>query len=289
MKADIAVIIPVYNRAPVIHRALDSVRAQTLSPAQVIVVDDGSTDNLAELIAREYPEVEYIHQVNRGVSAARNAGIRASHSEWIALLDSDDEWLPQKLQQQFRALERAPGKHLCHTDEIWVRNGIRVNAMNKHRKYGGSIFHHCLPLCVISPSSVLLSKHLVDETGLFDEDLPACEDYDYWLRVCAFHEVLYLEDKLIIKYGGHADQLSRQHWGMDRFRVHALEKLLAGSSLTDADRAAATTMLCEKTRILLQGAEKHNNPELAQQCRKILSNHDSQKAKQKIEQKSHTE
>ena len=229
---DISLVIPAYNRASLLKRALESVAMQTNRPAEIIVVDDGSTDDTAIMIKKEFPDVVYIHQKNSGVSAARNLGIQNANHEWIAFLDSDDEWLPGKLAIQLSVIENNPADtHLVHSNEIWIRNGNRVNQMDKHEKYGGWIFEHCLPMCAISPSSVLIKKSLLYEAGLFDEQLPACEDYDMWLKICARYPVKYLPQPLIKKYGGHEDQLSRKYWGMDRFRIKALVNLHAGNFL----------------------------------------------------------
>lgn len=252
----ISVIIPSYNRAHLLPRALASVYAQTLVPAEVIVVDDGSRDGTADLIQSIYPQVSYCYQTNTGVSTARNRGIRQATGDWIALLDSDDEWLPTKLVKQLDQLGRHPACRLCHSNEIWVRDGSRVNPGNKHRKSGGHIFQQCLPLCVISPSAALIHRSVFDDISLFDESLPVCEDYDLWLRICAREPVAYMDEALIIKYGGHQDQLSRQFWGMDRFRIRALVKILAEGRLSAADRLAATAMLRKKCRIYLLGARK---------------------------------
>ena len=260
---DISVVIPTHNRAHTLERALGSVFAQTRAPAEVLVVDDGSTDHTEGLIRTRFPDCRYIRQQNRGVSHARNRGIRASRGPWIAFLDSDDEWLPDKLAAQVRALAGRPDYRICHTEEIWIRKGVRVNAMKKHAKSGGRIFRKCLPLCVISPSSVILQRSLLDEIGLFDEDLPACEDYDLWLRICARYPVLFLEHPMIIKHGGHRDQLSRRYWGMDRFRIQALEKIMEAPELSPGDQLAVTNMLIHKTGILAQGARKRQNWEPA--------------------------
>jgi len=260
---DISVIIPTHNRAELLPRALDSVLEQTRPPDEIIVVDDGSDDGTDELVRRQYPSVRYLHQRNRGVSAARNRGIAAAGGEWIALLDSDDSWLPGKLAAQRQALTEQPDHRICHTEEIWIRNGKRVNAMKKHAKGGGHIYRRCLPLCVISPSSVLLHRGLLMETGDFDESLPACEDYDLWLRICAREPVLFVEEPQIVKYGGHEDQLSRRHWGMDRFRIQALEKILETGNLGTEDRAATLAMLAEKCEILALGAEKRGDDQRA--------------------------
>lgn len=261
----ITVIIPSYNRAATLPRALQSVFNQTHPANQVIVVDDGSTDATAAMVKQQFPQTRYIYQPNRGVSAARNKGIqvalqtdsqRANNKNWIALLDSDDEWLPEKLEQQLSAWQRQPQNRLIHCDEIWIRNGRRVNAKHKHRKYGGHIFHHCLPLCAISPSAVLLQYSLLTETGLFDESLPACEDYDLWLRICHRESILFVDQPLLNKYGGHTDQLSQQHWGMDRFRVQALQHCIDHEALSTTQRHAAIAMLQRKLDILIAGARK---------------------------------
>jgi len=256
LAGDVSVVIPTFDRAPVLPRALESVVAQTLSPAEVIVVDDGSTDGTAELVEKRFPGVRWLHQENRGVSAARNRGIEASRGEWIALLDSDDEWLPEKLQRQLSALRDHSDLRICHTDEIWIRRGRRVNPRQIHAKHGGWIFQHCLPLCAMSPSSILIHRSVFEEIGLFDEDLPACEDYDLWLRICSRHPVLYLDEPLVVKHGGHEDQLSSRIWGLDRFRVQALEKVIRGGALSQEDRDAAGAVLLEKIEIYLTGARK---------------------------------
>ena len=260
---NISVIIPTHNRAHTISQAIESVLKQSLPPTEIIIIDDGSTDGTAELVQNKFPNCRYLHQQNQGVSSARNSGISAASGEWLAFLDSDDEWMPDKLAAQASALECNPEAHLCHTEEIWIRNGKRVNQMKKHAKRGGWIFQHCLPLCAISPSSVIIHHSLFEAVGLFDEKLPACEDYDLWLRICAFYPTLFIETPQIIKHGGHEDQLSRKHWGMDRFRIQALEKIIAHPKLSPADRQAASEVLIKKAGILAQGAIKRGKQQQA--------------------------
>jgi len=255
----ISVVLPTYNRAHSLPRALDSVLCQSLPAADVIVVDDGSQDDSEDLIRRQYPQVRYMRRPNGGVSRARNLGISEASGDWIALLDSDDTWMPDKLAAQCALLREQPHIRLCHTQEVWIRHGRRVNQMEKHAKSGGRIFRACLPRCVISPSAALLHRSLFEEIGTFDEDLPACEDYDLWLRICATETVAFLPTPQIRKYGGHADQLSRQHWGMDRFRVRALEKIIKSGRLAAGDRAAACEVLIRKAAILAAGARKRGN------------------------------
>jgi glycosyltransferase involved in cell wall biosynthesis len=254
--ARVSVVIPTFNRARLLPRAVESVLAQTQPPTEIIVVDDGSTDDTAEVLESWSSEITVLRQENRGVSAARNRGIQAARGDWIALLDSDDEWRPQKMARQLAALSESPDLRICHTDEVWIRAGRRVNPRQKHAKHGGWIYRHCLPLCAISPSSVLMHRFMLDDVGLFDEDLPACEDYDLWLRVCARYPVLYVDEPLVVKYGGHDDQLSSRVWGLDRFRIRALEKMLRSSDLTTADRALTLSTLLEKLDIYVAGAAK---------------------------------
>ena len=257
----ISVIIPTYNRAHCLLRALGSVFNQSFSCFECHVIDDASTDNTSELLS-SYPNISVTALSQQmGVSAARNVGISQAKGEWLAFLDSDDEWLPAKLSRQVALIEAHPEARWVHTNETWVRSGVRVNPMKKHQKRGGWIYKYCLPRCVVSPSSVLIHRSIFESIGLFDEQLPACEDYDLWLRIAAHYPVLYEETSCLVKYGGHADQLSRQYWGMDRFRVLALMKQLDSGSLPEDFIAATRAMLMEKLGILIAGATKRQQYE----------------------------
>ena len=270
MTAPVSVIIPTYNRCELLPRAIDSVLAQSLPAREICVVDDGSSDDTRQLMASRYPEIDYIYQDNRGVSAARNLGVMNSAAPWLAFLDSDDAWLAHKLETQMAAIEAAPGAELVHCDEIWMRRGRRVNAVARYRKRGGDIFSQCLQLCAMAPSAVLLRRSRFDQLGGFDETLPACEDYDLWLRYCSRDEVVYIDEPLLTRYAGHADQLSMRHWGMDRFRVQALAKLLAAGHLDDQQRAQTQRTLREKCAVLINGARKRGNQELIATCETLL-------------------
>jgi glycosyltransferase involved in cell wall biosynthesis len=246
-------------------RAINSVLSQTHPAFEIIVVDDGSTDGTKELLQahgfckKDTKELEkkYLIQENGGVSSARNLGVKNAKGDFIAFLDSDDAWSEKKLERQLVVLKQNLFKQrIIHTDEIWIRNGVRVNQHKKHEKSGGNIFEKCLALCCISPSSAMLHRSLFDEYGYFDETMPACEDYDMWLRLAAFEKVLFVPEFLTIKYGGHSDQLSRAHWGMDRFRVRSLEKLIEFDLITPSQRNLVIKTLIQKLDILEAGARK---------------------------------
>ena len=270
---NVSAVIPTFNRGHCLLRAINSVLAQTTPVDEIIVVDDGSDDKTYDLLVKselldmrgQLPNIRYLYQENKGVSAARNLGIKEAENEYIALLDSDDAWAETKIERQALKLEKKNFScRITHTEEIWLNDGQRINPKKKHKKSGGFIFEKCLPLCCISPSSVLLHRTLFNDYGFFDEKLPACEDYDMWLRLCAFEEVLFVEEALTIKYGGHADQLSRAFWGMDRFRVQALEKLINSGKLSKTQRSQALVMLVKKIEILLLGAKKREKKEMIQ-------------------------
>ena len=253
---DISVIIPTYNRKNTLPRAVESVLNQTYKPVEIIVVDDGSTDGTKEWFSEMYPLVHYIYQVNSGVSLARNTGINSARGDWIALLDSDDEWLPDKLELQVKLLQNNAELRFCHTNEIWIRNGVRINQMKKHQKYGGNIFKKCLDICRISPSSSLFHTSVIKDVGLFDESLDVCEDYDLWLRITAKYPVLFLDQPLIKKFGGHTDQLSRVFGGIEQYRIRSLEKILTSKSLSGSQFEAAKDMLIHKLQIYAKGLKK---------------------------------
>ncbi|UCN01111.1 glycosyltransferase [Sulfurimonas sp. SWIR-19] len=221
---DISVIIPTYNRYKLLKRAIKSVLDQTYTAKEIIVIDDGSTDATCN-IQKDFPNIIYIYQKNRGVSAARNRGIEIAKSEWIAFLDSDDEFYPQKLQKQVDFHKANPDILMSYTQEQWVRNGVTVKIPKKYRKIGKDAFLENLSYCNIAPSSVMLHKSLLERVGLFDEHLEVCEDYDLWLRITCKHKIGLINEKLIRKYAGHDAQLGFRK-NMDVYRIKALKKLL---------------------------------------------------------------
>jgi len=254
-----SVIIPTYNREQFITRAIESVLNQTF--------DDASTDNTANLLNQYKKNIKIItNKKNKGVSYSRNIGIKNSSGDIIAFLDSDDEWKKNKLQIQADFFKKNKDYKIHQTEEIWIKNGLFLNKSKKHLKKEGDIFYDSLHLCLISPSAVAIKKEVFDEVGYFDESFEVCEDYDLWLRITKKYKVGYSSEKCVIKYGGHNDQLSKKYFGMDRWRVKSMLKILN----EEFDKEVANVAL-KKCEILLKGAYKHKNYEIINEFEPILN------------------
>ena len=271
-KPQVSVIIPTYNRGWILKEAIDSVLAQDYKDLELIVVDDGSTDNTFEILASYGNDIKVLFQENKGVSAARNRGITEASGQLIAFLDSDDLWLPRKLSTQIDFFNQMPDALICQTEEIWVRNGIRVNPKKRHKKPSGMIFEPSLELCLVSPSAVMIRRSLFDRVGEFDITLPACEDYDLWLRISCRFPVHLIDTPLIIKRGGHDDQLSSMK-GLDKFRIKAIVKIIKSNRLSDNQYSAAVKALKEKCEIYSDGCRKRRREEEALYYAKLADNY----------------
>ncbi len=258
----VSVIIPSYNREWIIREAIDSVLNQKYRNFELIVVDDGSTDNTVKILSSYRDKITVIRQENKGVSAARNRGIKKASGHLIAFLDSDDLWLPYKLEKQVEFFNSNPDALICQTEEIWMKNQVRVNPKRRHKKLSGMIFKPSLSLCLVSPSAVMIDKKLFDIVGLFDENLPACEDYDFWLRISCKYPVYLIDTPLIIKRGGHADQLSARS-GLDKFRIMALKNILESNVLSNDQHSAAVKTLKDKCAVYSGGCRKRGRKEEA--------------------------
>jgi len=270
----VSIIIPTHNRAGFLPQAIDSVLAQTYANFELIVVDDGSTDETQPLLTSYGKALTSLHQENRGPAAARNAGIRAALHPLLAFLDSDDQFTSNKLALQTAAMEAQPDLLISHTRETWFRNGQHLNQKKHHAKEGGDIFARNLALCMVGMSTVMARRELFDRIGLFDETFPCCEDYEFWLRASAAHPFLLVDTPLTIKHGGRPDQVSAQfQTGMDRFRIQALEKLLASTPLTVAQSRLAREELVRKAVLYGNGCLKHGHLEEGQRCLSLAVQH----------------
>jgi glycosyltransferase involved in cell wall biosynthesis len=272
----LSVIIPTYNRASYLEEAIRSVLDQDHFQSsrekdlfELIIIDNDSTDDTRKIIKSFGDKVEYHFLEKRGVSRARNLGLRLSRGRFIAFLDSDDLWKRDKIRIQMRVMKNLPRTMICYTEEIWIRNGVFANPKKKHKKYSGWIFDKVLPLCLLSLSSALFKREVFDEVGLFDEDLTVCEDYDLGIRLAHRYPFHLVTKPLILKRGGHPDQLSRKYWGMDRFRIKALEKALS-LNLSSKQEHLVRQEIMNKCKILISGFQKRSNLKEAGRYMKIL-------------------
>jgi len=287
MCPEVSVVIPTYNRRAMVCEAIASVRAQRGAKLELIVIDDGSTDRTADEVGviaalanaecADRMSMRLVRTGNRGVAAARNTGVAMASAPLLAFLDSDDLWMPHKLERQLAFMHTHGELAVAQTEEIWMRGGRRVNPGVRHRKRAGDIFLDSLRTCLISPSAVIMRIELFRELGGFDERLTAAEDYDLWLRILAEgHEVGLIEEPLVTRRSGDsmapnrgiAEQLSATVPAIDRFRILALLKLLADDEL-DATRRpdapqrldalrgqAVCAVLAEKCAVYAQGLRR---------------------------------
>lgn len=254
----ISVIIPVFNRAWCIGEAVKSVLQQTCRNFELIVVDDGSDDETGQILKKykeNHENIKVLFQKNKGVSAARNLGIKNSKGDFLAFLDSDDLWEPQKLEVQIEYFKNNKNSFVCQTEEIWVKNNKRINPKKKHKKPEGDIFIPSLSLCLVSPSAVMMKKEFFDKAGLFDEKMTACEDYDLWLRASLLFDFNLIEKPFVIKRGGHFDQLSSIPL-LDKFRIYSIKKILDNKNLEKEKEIAALEKIIEKCQIYMEGCKK---------------------------------
>lgn len=276
LEIKVSVIIPTYNREDVLKRAINSVLSQTYKNYELIIVDDGSTDKTKNLISAN-ENIIYLYQQNQGVSAARNFGVCKSKGKFIAFLDSDDEWHPEKLEKQIRFLENDNSLRAVHTNELWVRNGISVNQPKRFKKGGGDQFIACLDHCIIAPSSILIEKTLFNLLGGFRNDYEVCEDFDLWLKLTSLYRIGHIEEDLITKYGGHEDQLSTRFVAMDYWRIKSLDWVSANRNLSAQQVLSCKKVILKKAKILLKGYKKHNNLKNFNEIFQISEKHKVQK------------
>lgn len=260
MAPDVSVIIPTFDRAALLPRALASALSQSGPALEILVADDGSTDATAEVLSgyAADPRVRILRLEHGGVCRARNAAVVEARAPLLAFLDSDDEWAPGKLAAQC-ALLRETGLAMCQTEEIWIRNGVRVNPPAHYVKRGGDLFAASLRHCMITPSSTVMTRRLYEDAGGFDPDFPACEDFEFWLRIVPDHHVGLIPKPYLVRYGGHPDQLSTRYPAQDRFRIRALALLLVRKKLDPARRALALEAFEEKLGIYAAGCRKRGN------------------------------
>ena len=252
----VSVIIPTHDRHALLMEAIDSVRAQTYAPIELIVVDDGSTDGTSEQLSGE-PGVRLLRIDHTGCpGAVRNAGVAIATGDHLAFLDSDDLWMPDKLAAQMELLRGRPEVPIVHCREHWVRGGRTVSQAGQRHRRDGRLFADAVRKCVIGPSTVVLHRAVLREVGGFREDLEIAEDYELWLRVTARFPVAYCDRPLVTKRAGHGDQLSERYGQIERFRIAALAPLVAAHRWAEPERTVARRELARKCLIHAAGARK---------------------------------
>ena len=263
-----SVIIPSFNRLKFLFEAINSVENQIFQDFEIIVIDDASTDG-TDILSKNNGTIRYIrNSKNMGVSYSRNQGLILAKGKYICFLDSDDLWLENKLEKQFEYIRNNNFPELIHTNEKWLRNGIELKQLKKHKKQGGKFIERQVQMCLVSPSSVAIRHDIFTKYGNFDEKLIVCEDYDLWLRLNLKFPFHYLEEVLLIKRGGHEDQLSNTYFAMDRFRIISMKKILQAEAMTEEIKKIFIDEIMKKLTILLKGARKHNNHELINFCQR---------------------
>lgn len=220
----ISVVIPTYNRAREVSRAIDSALAQTLRPLEVIVVDDGSTDETSDVLAQYGDRIRVVQQVNQGVSAARNAGIAIARGELLAFLDSDDVWMPRKLELQAARFDADRELGLVHCGVEFEGIGVQLDGME------GAVASEILRLdrsVILShASSVMLPRRIAEEVGGFDARMRVSEDWDFCYRVCKRYRIGFVPEALVFM-ARHATGLQQNIARMEQGMLLSLEKTFA--------------------------------------------------------------
>lgn len=226
MNLTISAIITTFNRAGVVSRAIDSILAQTRPPDEIIVVDDGSSDNTQEVVERYGPAVRYVRQRNRGLSGARNTGVRESRCDWVAFLDDDDEWFPAKLERQVAGLQAAPEAVLCYTAVSRVRPSGEVEILMPNPP--DKIWPAIRLKTPFTPCSLMVRKDVFQAAGGFDEKLRCVEDWEFFIRLTPQRRMVGVLEPLVRVYGDSG--MSMRGETMLQTELSIVDSLLVGLS-----------------------------------------------------------
>jgi glycosyltransferase involved in cell wall biosynthesis len=204
----VSIIIPAYNAAKYLRESVESALAQTYSEREIIIVDDGSTDGTSQILAEYGDAIRVIHQTNQGSAAACNTGVAVAQGEWVAFLDADDVWLPEKLAQQ---IEYCGNTAISHTDSICFGDALssEVRRSSFEPPYTGKVLRELLIRNFITKSTVLMRRQVFQDFGGFDPSYIAVEDWPFFLKVCAEHELGYLPEA-VVRYRVHKKSKSMQ-------------------------------------------------------------------------------
>ncbi|MCF7869806.1 MAG: glycosyltransferase family 2 protein [Candidatus Omnitrophica bacterium] len=270
-----SIIIPTYNRRQFLKIAIESVLKQTYANYELIIVDDGSTDNTKELI-KDYKDsrLNYYYQQNKGPASARNLGIAKARGEFVCFLDSDDRFRINKLEISHRYIKEKSSYKIFHSEEIWYKNGKFLSQKKEHKKTAGFIFDNAVKLCSISISTAVIKKEVFNKIGNFDQNLLACEDYDFWLRVTSQYPIYLIPEALTIKEGGHKNQQSKKYPAMDKFRIYALDKILQTKNLKKEQYQIAYQQLQNKCSVYIKGAALRKKTKEVKKYKDLLNKYE---------------
>ncbi len=260
----ISAIIPVYNRPEQIREAIESVLNQTWRPLELIIGDDGSTDHTKTVIEEvlsttdaNLMDCEVLELSHTGMpGAVRNRCAEKAKGEILAFLDSDDLWLPEKLEKQYSLHREHPGLMISHTREEWNRAGRIISQSKLRHNRKGDMFADSLKKCIIGPSTVMIRADYYHSTGGFREDLEIAEDYEFWLRITAEQKVAYLDEPLTVKRAGHEGQLSEKYGHIEMFRIQGLKQLVDSEYFKEPQASLAAEELAGKCRVYSKGCLK---------------------------------
>jgi glycosyltransferase involved in cell wall biosynthesis len=233
----VSVVIPSYNAARYVGAAIESVLAQTAADLEVVVVDDGSSDDTERIVRGYGPKVRYLRQQNAGVAAARNHGLAESRGRLVGFLDADDTWLPRKLERQTAALAARPELRACYSAFTAVDHDLRPLGVRRSPRVASMLEDLLLRGNVVgSICTVLCEKALFDAAGGFDRALSQCADWDMWIRLSLLTDFLYLDEPLVT-YRQHATNMSRDIRLYEKDSMLLLDKAFALPGLPPEVRA----------------------------------------------------
>lgn len=255
----VSVIIPVYNREKMICEAVESVLQQTYSNWELIIADDGSTDNTMSVLGayKKHPQISVLSLKHSGCPGlVRNNAVESAAGRWLAFLDSDDLWMKEKLEREIKLLNHSSSCRFVHSLERWERNGKVVSQVHRKHKKEGDLFETSLGKCEIGPSTVVMERTLFMHYGGFRNDLEICEDYEFWLRITAENPIAYVDRELVVKRGGHSDQLSTKYGFIEIFKINALKFLVEEQMFEREKMVLARRELARKCKIYSSGCRK---------------------------------
>ena len=268
-QSPVAVIIPVRGRPRLLERALQSVLDQSVAPAEVLVIvdetprggaaDADSATGFADSFAARGAGFTVLHSDGRGPAAARNLGARAARTKWLALLDSDDTWSPEKLALQLAYREKRPQLHGCQTLESWFRDGVELQQPQRLRPRPGRFLRDSFFTCLVACSAVMIRRDTLLGLGGFDESYVVCEDFELWLRYLEQYPMGLVPLALTQKHAGGWPQQSQSQTMLDAVRIRAILSAVDRKTISAEERVAAHAACSQKLEILGRGAARHGS------------------------------